>query len=164
MIGDQLLQHLGIGGIAALGFLFGGQLQLAKKNISQLLGGIDIEFAAGQLIDLLLQLDGQSIQVDAKLPQALAVDAKAGELHRGQHLAEGLLHLPQQLLLAVRFQLPLQQGRKRRKAQAFPCQRQQLLRGLRRGEGKPMLGQLAFHGVVTGIGIEQIPGQTGIQP
>jgi len=27
-----------------------------------------------------------------------------------------------------------------------------------------MLGQLAFHGVVTGIGIEQIPGQTGIQP
>ena len=81
MIGDQLLQHLGIGGIAALGFLFGGQLQLAKQNIAQLLGGIDIEFAAGQLIDLLLQLDGQSIQVDAKLPQALAVDAKAGELH-----------------------------------------------------------------------------------
>ena len=27
-----------------------------------------------------------------------------------------------------------------------------------------MLSQLAFHGVVTGIGIEQIPGQTGIQP
>ena len=164
MIGDQLLQHLGIGGIAALGFLFGGQLQLAKQNISQLLGGIDIEFAAGQLIDLLLQLDGQSIQVDAELPQALAVDAKAGELHRGQHLTEGLLHLPQQLLLAVRFQLPFQQGRKRRKAQAFPCQRQQLLRGFRRREGKPMLGQLALHGVVTGIGIEQIPGQTGIQP
>ena len=162
MVRDQLLQYVGVGGIAAFGLLFGGQPQSLKQYLRQLAGGIDVELAAGQLVDLLLQRGDQAVQIDAEFPQALPVDAKAGQLHRGQHLAERLFHLPQQLLLAVLLDLFFQERTKLHQAHALPGQRQQTLRGFRRRQAKTVLCQLAFHAVVAGVGVQQIAGQSGI--
>ena len=164
VVGNQLLQHLGIGGIAALGLFLCRQLQLPEQHLAQLLGGIDIKLPARKGVDFLLQSSSQIVQIDAEFPQSLAVDAKARQFHRGKHLAERLLHLPQQLLLGVRFQLPLQHRGKLAQPHALPHQRQQLLRRLRRRKGKPLLCQLALHGVIAGVGVQQVARQAGIQP
>ena len=164
VIGDQLLQHLGIGGIAAFGLFLCGELQLAEQHVAQLLGGIDVELPAGKGVDLLLQCGGQPVQIDPEFRKALAVDPKAGQLHRGQHLTKGLLHFPQQLLLTVGLQLPFQYGGKQHEPQTFPCKGHQRLRRLCRRQGKPVLRQLTFHGVAARIGIEQVARQSRIHP
>ena len=55
----QLFQHVGVGAAAALGALEHRQLVLVEQDLLQLLGRADVELAAGQLVDLALQLRQQ---------------------------------------------------------------------------------------------------------
>ena len=87
MFAPELVQYLGVGGVARLGLFYRGQTQLLKEDLAQLLGGVDVERAPGQFIDAALQgFDalGQCLTVG---DQRALVDEETFALHLSQHLA-----------------------------------------------------------------------------
>lgn len=55
MLFSQLLEYVGRGGIAAFGLFLGRQAQFDEQRLSQLLGGIEIEFIAYQIVNIPLK-------------------------------------------------------------------------------------------------------------
>ena len=88
----QLVQHVGVGGIARLGLFYRGQAQLVKEDAAQLLGGVDVELLPRQVEDIFLGgLDAAGEHLP-EFGQGLAVNEKALLLHLRQHGAQGQLH------------------------------------------------------------------------
>ena len=85
VLAPQLLQYLGVGGVAGFCLLHRRQAQLVKENFSQLLGGVDVELLPGQLIDEGLVLLDALSQSFAEGSQSLPIHQHAGSLHLGQH-------------------------------------------------------------------------------
>ena len=104
----QLFQHVRVGAPTGLGLFPGGQHQLVKEHLPQLLGGVDVEFMARLVPDALLQRGDPGVQALPEIIQGLPVYKEAGFLHLRQHLAEGQLNGGIQLLHAQLFQLFLQ--------------------------------------------------------
>ena len=77
----ELFQHLGTGGVAGFGLLGGGQPQLFKEDLPQLLGGIDVEFLTGQGIDRVLRRFNPLREHGAKGHQRHAIHRHAYPLH-----------------------------------------------------------------------------------
>ena len=150
----QLLQHVGVGGPAALGLFPVGQAQLAEQGLSQLLGGVDVELVPHLFDNLVVELVHLGLQLFAVSLDALLVHIEADVLHLGQHKAEGDLDGLQQLLLAVLrnglFQGLTQPRHGRPKVQ---------LRLLEVRQGHAVLGAEALHVVAGGGGIQKISRQ-----
>ena len=94
MLATQLIQHLGVGGIARLGLLHRGQAQLVEEDLAQLLGGVDIKGLPGQFVNLGLGSVDASGEHLPEADQGAPVDEEALMLHLGQHGAKGQLHVP----------------------------------------------------------------------
>ena len=114
----ELFQHFGVGGVAGLGLFSRRQAQALKEHLSQLLGGIDVEGAAGHLVDGRLQVPDPSVHGLAEPAQLSGVHPEAGPLHLRQHPAKGqlrgLIELPHLLLLQKGRQLLIQSLHRRR--------------------------------------------------
>ena len=104
----QLLQHVGVGGPAGFGLFPVGQAQVLKQDLSQLLGGIDVELLPGGGVNPLLQLADGVGQVRTEPGQGPAVHQEAAALHIRQHPAQRKLHIEVQLFHAL-FPEPGQQ-------------------------------------------------------
>ena len=94
------------------------QPQLAEEDLSQLLGGVDVERLPRHGIDGLLPLRDAGGQGVAEGGQGLPVHPAAGLLHLRQHPAEGqlrgLVQLPQVVLLQPGLQKLVKGGNGRR--------------------------------------------------
>ena len=114
VMGLQLFQHIGIGGIAPLGLFQRRQVEPFEKDFTQLLGGVDIELTAGVVEDFLLALPNTQIQHLTKGSQRLAVHIHTAALHLRQHRAKRQLQFREQrkhiLLLQLFFQCIMQGG------------------------------------------------------
>ena len=104
----QLLQHVGVGGPAGFGLFPVGQAQVLKQDLSQLLGGIDVELLPGGGVNPLLQLADGVGQVRTEPGQGPAVHQEAAAFHIRQHPAQRKLHIEVQLFHAL-FPEPGQQ-------------------------------------------------------
>ena len=93
MLAPQLLQHVGVGGVASLGLFHRGQSQLVKEDAAQLLGGVDVELLPRQRKDgclgPLYPLGEHLSEADQRPP----VHQHPFPLHLRQHWAEGQLDL-----------------------------------------------------------------------
>ena len=114
MLVFQLFQHVRIGGVAGLGLLHHRQPQGFKQQLSQLLGGIDIELFSGISVNDFLTVCNP---LGKHLPEGLqkaAIHADAPLLHPIQNSTQGqfdfLIQSPHflflQLFLEYRSQMP----------------------------------------------------------
>ncbi len=72
-LGGELLQHVGAGAVrAGLALLAGAEPELVEQHLAQLLGRADVEAAAGELVDLRLELGQLVGELGAELAQAPA--------------------------------------------------------------------------------------------
>ena len=97
VVGGQVLQDLGVGGVAGLGLFDRRQLQLLKQDESQLFGRADVELAARQPVDLRGQLCQPAVHLLRKRAQVRDIHGHAGFLHRRQHGHERHFDLGEQL-------------------------------------------------------------------
>ncbi len=82
----EVVEHLGVGcPRAVLVALAAGQLLLVEQDLAELLGRADVELAAGDLVDLDLQLAQPLLEVGRQHPERRRIDLDAGLLHRQQH-------------------------------------------------------------------------------
>ncbi len=81
----ELLQDIGIGGIARLGLLDGRQLELLEEHLRQLLGRADVELAARQRVDLARETDEGAVELLGEFLEPRGVDPDAVALHHGEH-------------------------------------------------------------------------------
>ena len=83
----QLGQDVDVGRVSAFGLLesLGGQLELVKQHLAQLIGRVQVEFAAGQLEALRLQAAELDAEFRAHRLQRRRIDQDAGRFHVGQH-------------------------------------------------------------------------------
>ena len=150
----ERFQHLGVGGVAALGLFAVGEAEAVKEHLRQLLGGIKVEGDAGQLHDLLFEGGNPAVQHFPEVFNPLPVDLEAQNLHRGEHLAEGQLDLP-----VEEIHLPLFENQPDRLPQ-FRHQDEQRLRPVRL---ELPAGQVGFAHLSEGVGFvtgrEQVGGQ-----
>ena len=86
MIVLHLFKHFCACGIALLGFFAVRKLQLFKKNVSQLLGGFDVEFLPCQFKNILFQRSDLCIKALSEFVQIRPVAKYAGALHGCQNL------------------------------------------------------------------------------
>ena len=98
---SQTLEHLGVGGVAALCLFLCGQTHALKQRFAELLRGIQVEFIARKLIDIRNQLLDALLKSFAEFFNTLCVNQEALALHRGKHLGKRQLDLVKQALLAV---------------------------------------------------------------
>ena len=91
MLVFQLFQHLRVGGIALAGLFHGGQTQLFKKHVSQLLGRIDVEFPLGIGENQNLAVGNPPGEHIPEGFQLGPVDENAPALHIVEHPAQGQL-------------------------------------------------------------------------
>ena len=92
----QLLQHLGVGGVARLGLFHRGQAHFVEEDVPELLGREDIELLPRLLIDALLHLGDAVVEHPAEGGQGLPVHQHSRVLDVRQHRAQGQLHLPEE--------------------------------------------------------------------
>ena len=132
MLAAQLFEGLGVRRPAGFRLFAGGEHQLFKQDLAELLRGVDVELLAREGVDLLLQrvdADGELLPV---VVQRLPVDEKARPLHVGQHIAQRQLHFVHEGRHALVFELLLHrrvQGEDRLGSLLFLAQ--QLLRQAR---------------------------------
>ena len=88
----QLFQHLNVGGIALLGLFDGLEPQFLKQDMSQLLGGVDVELLPGQTVDLLCQLLDLAAEGGPETEKPSGVQQKALPLHLAQNGNQRQLH------------------------------------------------------------------------
>ena len=114
MLGAELFQHLGAGGVPRLGLFHRGQPQPLKEDPPQLLGGIDVKLLPRLGIDLPLEHLDAGLQGLAEVGQGRLVHQHPGLLHLRQHGAEGalnlLIHLGQAELCHLLGQAAVQGG------------------------------------------------------
>ena len=89
MLVPEFFQHVRIGGVAGLGFLGAGQLQLLKQHRAQLLGGIDIEGPPGKAGNQAFAVGNALGEHGTELPQLLLVDGHTGALHLIKYREKG---------------------------------------------------------------------------
>ncbi len=84
-LGGHVLQHIGVRGPrAGLGFAAAFQLELAEQDVAQLLGRADVEFLAGELVDLGFHLRLRLAEIVGQAAQQIGIDGDAFALHVGQ--------------------------------------------------------------------------------
>ena len=114
VLGAELFQHLGAGGVPRLGLFHRGQPQPLKEDPPQLLGGIDVKLLPRLGIDLPLEHLDAGLQGLAEVGQGRLVHQHPGLLHLRQHGAEGalnlLIHLGQAELCHLLGQAAVQGG------------------------------------------------------
>ena len=76
-----------------------------KKHLAELLRGIDVEFSARLLIDLIAQSVDRARETVAKGAESHSVHHKAGVLHFSKHSAQRKLNLIIQLIHLKLFEL-----------------------------------------------------------
>ena len=105
MLVFQLFQHVRIGGVAGLGLLHHRQPQGFKQQLSQLLGGIDIELFSGISVNDFLTVCNP---LGKHLPEGLqkaAIHADTPLFHPIQNSTQGQFDLLIQLPHLLFFQL-----------------------------------------------------------
>ena len=114
VLGAELFQHLGAGGVPRLGLFHRGQPQPLKEDPPQLLGRIDVKLLPRLGIDLPLEHLDAGLQGLAEVGQGRLVHQHPGLLHLRQHGAEGalnlLIHLGQAELCHLLGQAAVQGG------------------------------------------------------
>ena len=98
MLLRQLFQHIRRGGIACFGLLPARKLQLSEQDLSQLFGGIDVEFLPGLLMNALFQLPDPFHQRAAVILQRLRLHPDPFHLHLMKHPCQRHLDLGKQPL------------------------------------------------------------------
>ncbi len=86
--GAQLLEHRGVGGVAALVLLEGREPQHLEQDARELLGAVEVERLPRHVEDARRELVEFGLRAGAELRQAVAVDDRAGALHDGEHAHE----------------------------------------------------------------------------
>ena len=103
-LGDDLVlvadlgEHAGVGREAGLAAALLGQSQLVEEDLAELLRRADGELAAGEVVDLALELVDPLGHALADLREALRVQLHAGALHGGEHLDQRHLDLVEHAL------------------------------------------------------------------
>ncbi len=102
----DLGEHPGVGRVAGLALPLPGQAELLEEHLADLLGRADRELVAGQLMDLLL--DSAKLRCDLRPDGSEPVDVEleADPLHRVEHLDQGKLDVPEEVLEPHVLQLP----------------------------------------------------------
>ena len=85
VLAAQLLERRRVGGEPCLRLLLGLEAELVEQDGAELLGRVDDEPVAGELLDLLLEPVGLDRELARQLAQVLDVDAHAHLLHPRQH-------------------------------------------------------------------------------
>ena len=101
----ELFEYVDVCAPAGLRLLSGGQGELFKQHLAELLGGEDVEFAAGQLPDRRLQRRDAVGQAAAEIVQRLPVDEKARVLHLREYGAQRQLDVVVQRVHPQRLEL-----------------------------------------------------------
>ena len=97
----ETLEHILIDGVAGLGLAPGRQLQLFEEERRNLLGGVDIELAADERVDILLALPETRADLLGEIMQVGDVDGDPGALHVHEHGDERHLDFPKQRVLPL---------------------------------------------------------------
>ncbi len=86
----EIVEHRSIGGPGAvLVALAARQLLFVEQDLAQLLGRSDVEFAAGNLVNLGLEFGQALLEVRAEPLELQRIDLDAGCLHAEQHGDQG---------------------------------------------------------------------------
>src|SRR5918996_4504140 len=93
MLYGELLQYLGVGGVAGLGLSDGWYAHLLEENLAELLGRPDVEGVADVLVDALLQLRDTALQLLPHLFEGGGVDGHPDLLHLTENAGERELHV-----------------------------------------------------------------------
>ena len=101
----QLFQHVGVGGVTGFGFLPGGEPQLVEEQLSQLLGGIDVEGSPGEAKNQRLAVGDPPAEHFAEGPQLGFINGYAPALHFVEHFTQGQLDGIVELCFLNGFQL-----------------------------------------------------------
>ena len=89
-LGGQFLEDLRPRGISpGLGLLAAVQAHFVEQDFAQLLGRSDVEFVAGKLMNLALQIVHAGGEIGAQVPQDGGVDLDAAPFHVAQHRDQG---------------------------------------------------------------------------
>ncbi len=143
MLVGQLLQHRGVCAPAGGRLLQRLEPQLLEQDHRQLLGALDVEGLAGQLVDARLQARQLGVEAALEPAQEGQVQADAVALHAQQDRRHRHLQVPEQSVQAgcgqLRFQhLPQAEGvvrvLGRVQGQAFRLHRQDVLEAVALGE------------------------------
>ena len=88
--GGEVFEHVGAGGIGAgLALLAAFERHLVEEDFAELLRRADVELAACQRVDLLLELGHLLGELAGHAGERVAVDLDAVAFHLGQHRHEG---------------------------------------------------------------------------
>ena len=96
MLSRQLAQDLHVGGEPGGRLLHRRESQLLEKDLLELLGAVDVETPAGQLVDLPGQPRQLFLPLPRERPEEIDVQPHSPQLHAQQNLREGDLHLAEQ--------------------------------------------------------------------
>ncbi len=93
MLSRQAVEHVDIGGIARLGLAVRRKTEPVEKQLSELLGRIDVEFAAGKLVYLGAQRVDDLAETYSEAGQSAAVDEEAAVFHIRENAAKRQLYI-----------------------------------------------------------------------
>ena len=88
MVVRQLLEHGGVGGVAALVLLERPKAEHLEQNVRELLGAVEVELLPRDLDDVRAQLVELGLRRGTQLGQAVAVHGRARALDDGEHRHE----------------------------------------------------------------------------
>ena len=161
MVVTQAFEHLGVGAVAALGFLLRRKVQVIKEHLAELLGRVDVELLTGVEVDRAFQLLDLRGKHHAVVGDALSVHGKAEVFHLGKDACQRDLDLRQQLFLTVRLYLIEQLAAEL----VVYAERQQVFIGivLRAGQGDLVHGAEVFVAVILFGRLQQIRRQLHVK-
>ena len=145
-------EHLLVRGIAGLGFLDRGELELLEQHLAELLGRIDVELHAGLPVDLVEEPVKLAFQLLRQSGQDAGVHPEPGRLHLAQHHGEGKLHPLEQLIHARSRELLGQDGLQAGDRRSRPGGPRRGLAGIGLLEEIPLLRLLVGRSVVQRLG------------
>ena len=111
MRGGECGEHRRVGREAGLRALLRRQAELVEEHLGKLLGRVDQELAAGELVDLGAQGVDAAFRIRREPREHVAVDADTHALHAREHGHERHLDVAQDLKRAVGGQTLLELGR-----------------------------------------------------
>ena len=97
----ELVKHVGGGGITVFCLFRRFKPHFLKKDGTELLGGIDIEFPARKEVYARLKLGGKGGKLFPESAQSLGIDKESALLHCVKYLANGYLYIRKKLQIAV---------------------------------------------------------------
>src|SRR5690606_26101027 len=101
----ELLERVGLGGPAGLraAHTLGGEAELVEQELAELLRRADIELAAGELVDLLLERSEARLHVGRELLEVRGVDVNAHALDSREQIRDRQLDIAIERPEATRF-------------------------------------------------------------